>query len=832
MGKRSFVLAGMLLSGIIYLANAQTVLPEPQKMHRYNGKLSYNSFMVSDIDVLDKWNQEFLMEILPINKEKSWRKGPKILFQKIQHGDSLSKISAAYKLSIKKNQVVIAYNNQTGIYYALQTLKQLKQKVGKKEQLPTVDIIDYPDVAHRGTVEGFYGTPWSFEDRINQLSFYGALKMNTYIYGPKDDPYHSSPHWRDAYPSDKAREIETLVNHAAKNRVNFVWAIHPGKDIRWNKEDSLNLLNKFEKMYALGVRAFAVFFDDIAGEGTSPAKQAGVLNFLQKNFVEQKHDVQPLIMCPTEYNKGWANPKPGSYLDILGEQLLPEIQIMWTGNTVVSDIDMPTMEWINKRIRRKAFIWWNFPVSDYVRNHLLMGPAYGNTTDIANAVSGFVSNPMERAEASKIGIFGVAMYCWNMKNYKDSIAFLQGINYIMPEAKEALKIFAENNSDLGPNNHGYRRKESEYIAPYIQAYRATMYTDKTDKNNQQIVENYFSQIEKAPEIIISKAQNKNLVREIKPWLQQFQWLGKWGTGALEMNRNFNDQTIAKNWHAILELQHAQKQISNINDTANQNPYQPGIKTGSLVLTPFVEELAVLLENKLLFPPPYTKQLTAVVNEKVLQPANWSQQLMVNTNDNMVMIKPLLEVLTLQPGDYIGLSWLDNRLATELLYHFNVKDFAQWGSFEYSKDGEHWEKVPFNLGKNRRSIAFDGNKYRQIRFKNISDSAQQIYLKEFKVKTKPSAVSSNLRLMMDNSLRTCVQIAPNESIQIETGTTKQIRLFVQSNDQLFSIVMNHQKLYSGKDNFCSIPTPNSKKANVFIIENNGGQPIKIYEFIKQ
>ena len=150
--------------------------------------------------------------------------------------------------------------------------------------------------------------------------------------------------------------------------VDFVWAIHPGQDIKWNATDSNNVITKFEQMYDLGVRAFAVFFDDISGEGTNAAKQAGLMNFIQKEFIEKKSDIQPLIMCPTEYNRSWART---DYLDILGEQLHPAVHIMWTGNRVVDDITLEGLEWVNKRIRRPAYIWWNFPVSDYCRDQLI-----------------------------------------------------------------------------------------------------------------------------------------------------------------------------------------------------------------------------------------------------------------------------------------------------------------------------------------------------------------------------------------------------------------------------------------------------------------------------
>ena len=32
-------------------------------------------------------------------------------------------------------------------------------------------------------------------------------KMNTYIYAPKDDPYHRS-NWKDLYPEEEAKQIQ------------------------------------------------------------------------------------------------------------------------------------------------------------------------------------------------------------------------------------------------------------------------------------------------------------------------------------------------------------------------------------------------------------------------------------------------------------------------------------------------------------------------------------------------------------------------------------------------------------------------------------------------
>ena len=283
--------------------------------------------------------------------------------------------------------------------------------------------------------------------RLRQLEFYGENKLNTYIYGPKDDPYHSCLNWRKPYPAGEAKQISELVKVAKANAVDFVWAIHPGQDIRWNEADRNLLLEKFESMYRLRVRWFAMFFDDISGEGTDPLRQAELLNYIDDHFVETKGDVTPLIMCPTEYNKSWSDPAKG-YLATLGTKLNPSIQIMWTGDRVISDITQEGLEWVNEKIKRPAYIWWNFPVSDYVRDHLLMGAVYGLDTHIGKQMSGFVTNPMEYAEASKVAIYCVADYTWNPEKFDSDRSWKKAICALLPQDATALQVFADHNSDL------------------------------------------------------------------------------------------------------------------------------------------------------------------------------------------------------------------------------------------------------------------------------------------------------------------------------------------------------------------------------------------------
>ena len=418
-----YLLVTMLLLGVCSLTYSQKlslgIFPEPQEVtissQTYEPPHGYT---LRGINNPDADAVKLLKEALPFAKSG---KSLPLEIKKLKDKTPEMQRSGAYTLTITKKGITIGIVDDNSLFYAAQTLKQLAKYDEGKKILPLCSIKDYPDVLFRGTVEGFYGQPWSHADRIEQIRFYGRIKLNTYIYGPKDDPYHSSPNWRKPYPAEEAEHIKELAKEAAHNKVNFVWGIHPGQDIQWNQTDSMNILSKFEKMYDLGVRSFAVFFDDISGEGARPEKQAGLLNYIHKEFITKKNDVQPLIMCPTEYNRSWAKT---DYLDILGTQLDPAIQIMWTGDRVVADITKEGVEWVNSRIRRPAYIWWNFPVSDYCQDHLLMGPAYGLDTQAAGTMTGFVSNPMEYAEASKVAIFGVGMYTWNIENYDPYTRFL------------------------------------------------------------------------------------------------------------------------------------------------------------------------------------------------------------------------------------------------------------------------------------------------------------------------------------------------------------------------------------------------------------------------
>lgn len=768
MNIRILLLLFCLTVSLCVSAGKNKIYPTPQFLSQTGKTITLNTpVFLNGKTEADPSAVEQLRQIFEVKEQKKnytlyiGERGDKAVKKYTQH---IPEVSGGYYLSIQPDRMVIAGHDEKGTFYAVQTLKQL----WNNQTLPVVEIKDYPAVAYRGIVEGFYGQPWSHEDRIRQLRFYGENKLNIYIYGPKDDPYHSSPNWRKPYPEKEARQISELVTLSKANKVNFVWAIHPGQDIQWNANDRQALLEKFEKMYELGVRSFAVFFDDIAGEGTDPNRQAELLNYLHDHFVAVKKDVTPLIMCPTEYNKSWSDPKPGSYLDILGEKLYPSVMIMWTGDRVISDITSEGLEWINKRIKRPAYIWWNFPVNDYVRDHLLMGPSYGLDRGAGNQMSGFVSNPMERAEASKIAIFAIADYAWNPAAYDSNAAWEKAIQTLMPQTASALRIFAAHNSDPGKNGHRYRRDESVEIKAEAEKLLAAYRKGQLPAEALEKIKTEYQKIREAALQLKTSAENPALTAEIRPWIEQFEILGQAGLKALEIAElttpSLPSGRIQDYWAAYRQLQSLETQRRKNDRTYNQNPYQPGVKTGSLVMQPLIDSIRFISEQRF-FAGKSTKTDSVSVAPLLYTDIEQIRSLPLLTTENSISISPALEVIRIAPQQYVGIRLPYSIIQANFIFNLNVPSVLKWAKIEISNDGKTW--TPLKATEKERSITVvlpENMSFSYIRIINNSKQNREIYLKKFSIEADFSGgLTNNPALLQDANLQTACQIQAGQTV---------------------------------------------------------------------
>lgn len=463
------------------------------------------------------------------------------------------KVNGGYTLSIGPDRIKIVGMDGNGAFYGVQSLKQILNNVKNSGSidLPMMEIDDAPTLTNRGVVEGFYGNPWSHQTRMDILDFMGANKMNIYVFGPKDDPYHRTPYWRQPYPEEEGKKIRELVDRANKNRVNFVWAIHPGGDIRWDKADRDSLIRKFQFMYDLGVRQFAIFFDDIAGKGTISTKQTELLNDISQNFVKAKPGMGKLIVCPTDYATNRSDASEKGQLAVYGRELDPDVEVFWTGKVVCGDIEPQSLEFVDSRIKRPALVWWNFPVSDYCRHNLLLGPVYGlDNTLTSEQLSGILSNPMENGQASMSAIYSVADYGWNPAAYNPLDSWYRSIAELMPGAPEEYATFAIHSCDP-PRN--YRRNESWNV----ETFRYDNYTPA----QFDALKKEFKKIKDAPAKIVEKGGNPKLATEVTPWLVEFENLGNRGLLALDLikiHESGNKDEFLKAYNFLNTLNSIQK----------------------------------------------------------------------------------------------------------------------------------------------------------------------------------------------------------------------------------------------------------------------------------
>ncbi|WP_420036478.1 beta-N-acetylhexosaminidase family protein [Streptomyces sp. cg28] len=337
--------------------------------------------------------------------------------------------SLASRGAAGRGTVVLAGNDGDGVYYAAQTLRQL---VTGGHTLAAVSITDHPSMPLRGSIEGFYGAPWSHSDRVDQLAFYGDIKANTYIYTPKDDAYLRAQ-WRDPYPADKLADLHELIEQARTHHVDFTYALSPGLSICYSDPADVSALKKkLGTLYDQGARSFYVALDDISytkwncdadratygapGRAAAGQAQADLLNAVQHDFIDTHADATPLQFVPTEY----SDTADSAYKSVLRAQLDPKVIVQWTGTDVVPpSVTLADAEAASEVWGRKVFLWDNYPVNDYgqTTGRLLMAPYDKREAGLHKALSGIVLNPMNQAAPSKVALFGGASFAWNDDDY-------------------------------------------------------------------------------------------------------------------------------------------------------------------------------------------------------------------------------------------------------------------------------------------------------------------------------------------------------------------------------------------------------------------------------
>ena len=304
-----------------------------------------------------------------------------------------------------------------------------------------------------GVIEGFYGTPWTEDARLDMISFCGRTGFNAYIYAPKDDPYHREK-WREPYPEGELADLSRLVAAAQKNGVRFIFAVSPGLDLHFGAgedADCAAMLAKFEALYQLGVRDFAIFFDDI--ESRDGAGQAAFLRAVDTDLRARHSDIHSLITVPTEYSYDTMQDGQGSptaYTRAFAAGLTgTDILVLYTGDGVAKG-GLTAESLASARSLyggRPLGLWWNYPVSDYDEAKLALGPIEKLPLD-GGGVPAIFYNPMKHERLSKIALATGAALAKAPETYDPEAAWYQAIEDQYGAQAAAMETFADHSTHM------------------------------------------------------------------------------------------------------------------------------------------------------------------------------------------------------------------------------------------------------------------------------------------------------------------------------------------------------------------------------------------------
>lgn len=413
-------------------------------------------------------------------------------------------------------RVTLTVSCRKSLFRAMNRIMQMKQKgkffIGSAE--------DYPLFAERGYIEGFYGSPWSFENRcemLRMMSFYG---MNTHYYAPKDDPYHRDK-WDELYPEKELYELAKLLEICNENFVDFYFCIAPGLSMKYSSEDDFGKLTcKAEQLYSVGVRNFGLLLDDIpenlyfdedktAFDGEAVNAHISVSNKFHAFLRSLDRDCR-LTVCPLQYHGRGDE----YYISKLGKGLDSSIKIFWTGKNICSqELTVREAVVFENATNHMPLYWDNFPVNDAeMQNEMHLGYLNGRESDLYRYSHGIISNTMECCLSSKIPLLTVCDYLWNPVAYDGFSSWHKACKIVFEDDYDKVMPFFDNllisclkveNSPM--MNEALNDAQQKFFGGDVNGAKAVM-TDYIGKLSECIV--YLETVDNP------------LISELEPWIEK------------------------------------------------------------------------------------------------------------------------------------------------------------------------------------------------------------------------------------------------------------------------------------------------------------------------
>ena len=464
-------------------------------------------------------------------------------------------------------RLVILGENTDAVFFGLASLEQMMDQYAP-EAMPAVNIGDYADLQSRGLVEGYYGYPYSISVKKDLFRFMMRYKMNTYLYGAKSDPYHSQ-YWQDAYPTSITPDqkekgwltqqmLREITEESAATKVNFIWAIHPGNSFINSNTVVNDILGKFDKMYRLGVRQFAIFVDDV---GLPQASQyqlnADRLTAVQRGL-ERKYNVagaapedtvRPVHFVPQIYATSWvgAEAREGFYTALASTP--KNVVIYTTGWGVWSIPNSNDLNVVRQHLGRDVAWWWNYPCNDNSDGQIYTKDMYANFFEMPAVNSngtvpstltggiGIVSNPMQEGELSKIALFSVADYSWHTAGFDNTTSY---------EAAVRAVVGTDDADDFAFLSDYLRWNDPSDFGTLLNNARANLAkaTNTSVRNLRQRLERLSSVCQHFIGYKESASEsNRLLYRDIAPWLLKLNAMTSASLGMMDAAQSTEEDEV-------------------------------------------------------------------------------------------------------------------------------------------------------------------------------------------------------------------------------------------------------------------------------------------------
>ncbi|RSI78262.1 beta-N-acetylglucosaminidase domain-containing protein [Streptococcus mitis] len=631
----------------------------------------------------------------------------------------------AYSLVVKGQQISIVGKDTDAVFYGLTTLKHMLND-SSAPVLREVNVEDYADVKNRGFIEGYYGNPWSNEDRAALMRYGGDLKLTQYFFAPKDDPYHNSK-WRELYPKEKLEEIRQLAKVGNENKTRYVWTIHPfmNSRIRFQNEtvyqEDLNAIKaKFTQLLDVGVREFGILADDAA----QPYGGYESYNRLMKDMTDwltEKQATYPglkkeMIFVPSQY---WGSGREDELRSL--NRNLPKSSIMTlTGGKVWGEVSENFLTQLKQNIEasgqtyRPVQLWINWPCTDNSKQHLILGGGekFLHPGVDPSLIGGVMLNPMQQSEPSKIALFSAAEYSWNIwKNEAEAkavndIAFNFAETGRFTETKEsaAFRELGKHMINQHMDNRVVKLEESVELAPKLTNFMNKLKAGQDVSAERKELKAEFAKLKAAAETYKASG-NEQMREQIKYWL---------------------DNTIDQ-MNALDALLTATEFIGSKNADGLWNNYYKGLKDyeqskkhsfwyvdhyenaelGVQHIRPFILNLKEYLAKEIEKELNPDKVVTTFITNRTGGEGDLAQVLDGDLSTQVIFKNPT----RISTGDYIGLQFNKPVSIKKLSFAMgavsNPKDTFNKAKIEYLNEAGEWTALPQgNYVGNESEITLD------------------------------------------------------------------------------------------------------------------------------